>query len=998
MSRSKTVMLPCALLVVVGMLWLTPTETEAQSYVQTVNCADGTPPSPSLSDQPNVVANPYDPLAMAGTGDSAEPIDAFAEWLYRFETAPFDLRTETAPVGVVVLTAPVSQGPVAEGLQLAAARRPAMLQLMRDSPLHALEQSIRLHEWAVLPQEIQEIIEEPFSEVGDLEVLLDGPPLSGREVPGQTYRVRMRGRTFDAFVYGRRKAMASKYGIPLQGIMLDGRVALWESPVVLLQSESLAVARELFPDGSARDRSWLTGEPVGPEVHVALCGGKLYYFASEEEVQSLAHTLSTAEDLLGPNTVRHAFAAAAGEVFDGNAFDHVAVEIASMWTETPKNVLAMRLDYTPRQGTPFTQTELEERLLTSSNVIHDMSYGKTWLVSTVTPTVLILPGPKADYDAQTRDVTVDARAAAQAAGYNVDAYDIFLHSLPGPVGGVSGVGGQNLWLSGQIPPSVIVHELGHNYGLNHANFWLGTTGAGFLGFPNPDGSLVEHEEYGDVFDLMGPDQYVVPGGTPVWPNGHYSMSMKAHLNWIEETDVVSVTHSGQYRIYRFDHKDARSRPAHPLALKVHLGEHGELWVGFRRNFVRNSSLTTGAYIIWAPVGQWHRLLDTTPLSQPNQALSMDKEDAALAKGKSYTDPSGTVRITNLGWGGEAPFEYLDLDVVLLRTTPPVELFTDSDRTTRGLQGSYVNRSMRNSTLTDWRRPWPLVSGRRVDLSLHFPADGWGSRASVGLTNGTDADWEDFSVQWDGVLLVNQPVRMATRSDDSSRMWIDLDGDGSFGATSPEFINNHWGSGQEYTQGDTSVTIAPGAYRIRIQYEESWGNNRFDLLDTVVPELQFEAFTSDSTAAGLTGSYVNGSLRDYAAQDDWCESQTISGQRVDPLPGYTSKNWGDPVGGIGSDAEDWDKFSVQWDGFLYVYEPTRFTTISDDSSRMWIDLDGDGQFGVTSPEFIDNHWKQVQEWTTGPLSTVVAPGTYRLRIQYVEESGANRFVLVGASSQ
>jgi len=947
---------------------------------------------------------PNDPYQIATATDDAQAFDAFAQWLRHFETGVVERRAEESRPMIAAANAPVSRDLVAEGMRLAVARRPAMLRLMRENPRLALHRALGWHERVILPAQVRDLVEEPFSEMGNLEVVPDCRPLSERQGPWQTHRITMRGRTFDAFVYGRRLGMASKYGVPLQGIILDGQVVLWESPVMPLAPETLAVARERFPDGNARDRSWWTGEALGPEARVALCGGKLYHFASEEEMQALARAIAEAEGLLGPNTVSRAFAAAAGaDVFDAAVFARVAATVASAWTETPKKVLAIRLDYTPAQGTPYTREELQTDLLTCSNAVRDMSYGKTWLVPTVTPMVLVLPGSKEDYQSG-RDCGPDAQAAAQAAGYNLDDYDIYLYSFPGSQGAPNRAFGSNTYINGRVSPSAIVHELGHNYGLGaHANSWLGITGSGLLGHWNPHGTLVEEENYGDVFDLMGQNGRAITGGTPVWPNGHYSMSMKAYLNWIEASDVITVTSSGRYRIYRFDHKDARSMPGHPLALKADLHAYGELWVGFRRNFTKNPSLSTGAYIVWTPINMQgrfaglHRLLDTTPLSQPDQKQDMDKEDAALAPAKSYTDPSGVVRITNLGWGGTAPFEYLDLDVVLLNPSPAIELFTDLSRTTRGLRGSYVNESLwERAAQEDWRStPGVAVTGTRVDANLYFPTSNWGARAPLHLTHGTDADWDDFSVQWDGVVVVNRPVQMATCGIGGTYLWIDLNGDGSFGTTGPEFINSY---GYATTQGDLSAGIPLGAYRIRIQYMAGLDENTLSLVSN---DVSFAVCTSpDLTTTGLNASYVNKSLRSYATQDDWRLSQTVSGSRIEFFPGYTSNGWGNraAVGLTGGTDDNWDDFSVQWDGYLHVFQPMRFDTISMDGSRMWIDLNSDGLFAQTGPEFINNHWGRQQSWITGPLSTTVAPGMYGLRIQYENADGKNRFILAGVLAE
>ena len=940
--------------------------------------------------------------AAAGQAEDELAFDAFAQWLHRFEAGPSQSLAENEQISIAAANVQESADILAEGVRLAAVRRPAMLRLMQQNPWLALNRAMTWPEWTILPQQVQDLVEQPFSEMGDLEVVPDCRPVSERQTPWQTHLVTIGGMTFDAFVYGRRQAMTSKYGIPLQGVILDDKAVLWESPVVVLTPETLAAARELFPDGNARDRSWWSGLPLGSDACVALCGGKLYHFTSEQEAEALALALTEAEGLLGPNTVRDAFAAAAGpEVFDAALFGHLAPILASAWTETAKRVLGIRVDYTPARGTPYTEQALMTELLGSSDAIRNMSYGKTWLVPTVTRTVMVLPGSREDYESGARDLSRDARDAATAAGYNLSDYDIYLYSFPQRVGAPAWAGGAHTFINGRSTTSIFVHEFGHNYGVGQSNFWLGMTGGGLLGHRNPDDSIVEHNEYGDVFDLMGNDRRVVSGGTPVWPNGHYSMSMKAHLNWIEATEVLSVSRSGRYRIYRFDHKDARSAARNPLALKIDLGANGWLWAGFRRNFIMNQSLSTGAYVVLTPTERWHYLLDTTPLSRSNRTQDIDREDAALAPGKSYTDPYGMVRITNAGWGGAAPFEYLDLDVVLLEPTPAMELYTDRSLATPGLVGSYVNQNLRNRpNQENWiNNPNIRIAGTRVDANLYFGTNGWGQRAPLRLTRGTNTNWEYFSVQWDGVVVVNRPVRLATRSDDSSRMWIDLNGNGAFSTSSPEFINNHWGSGQSETLGDISGTIPPGTYAIRIQYEEGNGDNTFALLYDE-PQSQFGVFTdSRSSSPGLTASFVNRSLRQYAGQDDWRLSQSISGSRIDAFPGFTTNGWGPRarLGLTGGDDTDWENFSVQWDGYLRVYQPMIFTTISDDGSRMWIDLNGDGVFGRTL-ELTDNHWGQGQSATEGNASVQVDPGTYSLRIQYEEGNGGNSFVLAGTPAE
>lgn len=157
----------------------------------------------------------------------------------------------------------------------------------------------------------------------------------------------------------------------------------------------------------------------------------------------------------------------------------------------------------------------------------------------------------------------------------------------------------------------------------------------------------------------------------------------------------------------------------------------------------------------------------------------------------------------------------------------VELYQDASLTARGLIGSYVDRNLKEVVDTaDWRVS-QAVAGTRADSPVEFLTNGWGSRSAVGLTSGSDADWEQFSVQWDGFLKVTQAgQRIATASDDGSRMWIDLDHDGRF--EEAERLDNGWGRGQGPTTGERSAGLAAGQYAIRIQYYEVGGGNVFAL--------------------------------------------------------------------------------------------------------------------------------------------------------------------------
>ncbi|MEO8428922.1 MAG: PA14 domain-containing protein, partial [Verrucomicrobiota bacterium] len=147
-----------------------------------------------------------------------------------------------------------------------------------------------------------------------------------------------------------------------------------------------------------------------------------------------------------------------------------------------------------------------------------------------------------------------------------------------------------------------------------------------------------------------------------------------------------------------------------------------------------------------------------------------------------------------------------------------------------LTGSYVNKSLRDYAAKDDWRTSQTIAGTRSDTNLNFPSDGWGQRGPVGITGGTDVNWQNFSVQWDGQITITvDGTHLYTRSDDGSRMSIDLNNDGVFEDSGPEFINNNWGNAQGATTGPASVALTPGTYRVRIQYEQGAGAAEMYLL-------------------------------------------------------------------------------------------------------------------------------------------------------------------------
>ena len=159
----------------------------------------------------------------------------------------------------------------------------------------------------------------------------------------------------------------------------------------------------------------------------------------------------------------------------------------------------------------------------------------------------------------------------------------------------------------------------------------------------------------------------------------------------------------------------------------------------------------------------------------------------------------------------------------------IHFFTDSSLTTPGLTGSYIDSNLQSSAAqTDWRTT-QTIAGTRIDPSLSFLSDNWGRRLQVGLTHGSDQVWQNFSVQWDGyVQIISRHTGLTLGSDNGSRLWIDVNHDGTFDSTPPEYTNDGWGSVPNFEQKASSSLLDPGVYKIRVQYAVDSTGNLFEL--------------------------------------------------------------------------------------------------------------------------------------------------------------------------
>jgi hypothetical protein len=516
-----------------------------------------------------------------------------------------------------------------KGERLAVRRREVLKQLIESNPSDALEYAISPEIYNRIPRAVVQHLEKHISQKGDFLVSVSDEirPEAEHSSNHGIRREAIFGETkYAAFVYGRKAAMTTKFNVPLRGIVLDETMAVAENPVRKIESSE------------HKTRNGDT-EKIGKTGIAAEVGGEIVYFSNHEEFYKYTNDLAAWERQIAP----------------ARRNSNKESSQSSPWTEGAKTVLVIRVDFPDRIGEPVDQSGAPFTVARAQNVMNNSvnpfylsnSYNKTSLQNPVVTPVVRMPQPQSFYNGFNLNTTMlaDARAAARLAGFETNNYDFdiiafgFTPNLS--FSGSAIIGGKGLFLNGFFDFKTIAHELGHNYGLLHANLWRTTdgtvTGAG------------ANVEYGDAFDLMG-------GGAS--QATHFSAGYKRRLDWLTDQNVQTVTTSGTYRIFAYDVVNA---PTGIHALKIRKDNAKDYWIEFRQLFPTVPALANGALVRWDFAQQNSRqtqLLDMTP-------NTTSVGDAPLLVGNSFVDNASGITMTVLGKGNTTP-ESLDVRVELNR--------------------------------------------------------------------------------------------------------------------------------------------------------------------------------------------------------------------------------------------------------------------------------------------------------------------------------------------
>lgn len=502
-----------------------------------------------------------------------------------------------------------------EGERLATVRRPLMRELLLHEPELALTMAVNPVERALLPDAIASQVERWRDGRGTLHVIgaLGDDPANPVTTIDRFVSFDDDGAMLRAGVFGKRADQVTRRDLRLHGVALDGVIAVTDSRL-----------RRLFPgEPRALPLEFPTPCPLSKkQAEPALVyngGDELFAFCTPSHADAWDGTLAQAEEQ--------------------SAIDQ-GLPPASSWTEGPKTVLFIRVDFSDRAGDPVSQTAAETLINTTVNNFYvASSYNKTSLSTTVTPT-LRLPKTQAEY--RTGDqytlLMSDARAAATAAGFVLANYNLEIVAFANTFSGWAGrgyVGSKGTWLNGYFDLRVTGHELGHNYGVMHANYW-NATGLSIIGAGT-------NTEYGNPFDMMGSS-----GGT----NSHFGAWFKRRFDWVTTAEVGVVTSSGTYRVFALE--SAITTGFH--GLKIARDASKDYWVEFRPA-LSNNALQNGALVYWGyPSNTGSHLLDMTPGDN-------DRSDSPLRIGRTFSDTLAGIHLTPVGKGGTTP-ESLDVVVNL----------------------------------------------------------------------------------------------------------------------------------------------------------------------------------------------------------------------------------------------------------------------------------------------------------------------------------------------
>jgi hypothetical protein len=282
------------------------------------------------------------------------------------------------------------------------------------------------------------------------------------------------------------------------------------------------------------------------------------------------------------------------------------VQSAGAVVKGDERVLVVLATSGPR---PYTVEEVQQTTARARAFFSNASFGQVQLRVDVTPWLSAFstnPGCGGSTNRSLETVVAPARVAADQAGFDASRYDDVIYTIADSHCGFHGTTwGNEVMLTRQPNLQLVVHELGHAFGLGHAQASDCITAAGLCGL----------DETGDPFSPMG--------------NGELDFSAyeKVTLGWIRPQPHVTAANS-----YVLAPAMSASKLAQALIVDT---EAGAWWIEYRSQPFR---------------GLLFRFVDNSVVPSPfaESAVLIRKLTKAkrpwLVRGESYRIP-GSFRVT-----------------------------------------------------------------------------------------------------------------------------------------------------------------------------------------------------------------------------------------------------------------------------------------------------------------------------------------------------------------